>query len=162
MNLGIYRGISIFFLMRYWNSEFRNRNSNFLTLQTSEFKKYFPTGIFGIKNGIVIPLTMGVPEIGTQNWNSQPSLPLTQALYHHVYSSPFCNFSPCRSPTEVEIGLRNHNSACDTGYHHHWCRPLCLWLLATITIYVDSPIAGISCAVVLALIVYLTLCLAPC
>jgi hypothetical protein len=59
--------------MRYRNSEFWNRNSDFLTLQTSEFKKYFPTGIFGIKNGIEIPLTMGVPEIGTKNWNSQPS-----------------------------------------------------------------------------------------
>ncbi len=60
--------------MRYRNSEFWNRNSDFLTLQTSEFKRYFLTGIFGIKNGIGIPLTMGVPEIGTKNWNSQPSL----------------------------------------------------------------------------------------
>ncbi len=59
--------------MRYQNSEFWNQNSNFLTLQTLEFKKYFPTGIFGIKNGIRVPLTMGVPEIGTKNWNSQPS-----------------------------------------------------------------------------------------
>jgi hypothetical protein len=33
--------------------------------------------------------------------------------------------------------------------------------LATITIYVDSPIAGIICAVVLAIIVYLAPCLAP-
>jgi hypothetical protein len=66
MNLGIYGGISICFLMRYRNSEFWNRNSNFLTLQTPEFKKYFPTGIFGIKNGIGIPLTMEVPEIGTK------------------------------------------------------------------------------------------------
>ncbi len=39
MNLGIYGGISIYFLMRYRNSEFRNRDSDFLTLQTSEFKK---------------------------------------------------------------------------------------------------------------------------
>ncbi len=65
--------ISICFLMRYRNSEFRNRNSNFLTLQTLEFKKYFPTRIFEIKSGIRIPLTMGVPEIGTKNQNSQPS-----------------------------------------------------------------------------------------
>jgi hypothetical protein len=50
---------------------FTNRNSNFLTLQTLEFQK--KTGIFGTKNGIRIPLTTGVPEIGTKNWNSQPS-----------------------------------------------------------------------------------------
>ncbi len=50
-----------------------NRNSNFLTLQTSEFQKKNPTGIFGIKNWIGIPLTMEVPEIGTTNQNSQPS-----------------------------------------------------------------------------------------
>jgi hypothetical protein len=51
-----------------------NRNSNFLTLQTSEFQIKFPTGIFRIENGIRIPLTMGVPEIGAENWNSQPSM----------------------------------------------------------------------------------------
>jgi hypothetical protein len=44
-----------------------NQNSNFLTLQTSEFQKKNPTRIFGIKNGIGIPLTMGVPEIVTKN-----------------------------------------------------------------------------------------------
>jgi hypothetical protein len=32
-----------------------------------------PTGIFGIENGIGIPLPMGVPEIGTENRNSQPT-----------------------------------------------------------------------------------------
>jgi hypothetical protein len=31
-----------------------------------------PTGIFGIENGIGVPLTMGVPEIGTKNRDSQP------------------------------------------------------------------------------------------
>jgi hypothetical protein len=51
---------------------FANRNSNFLTFQTSEFKRNHPTGISGIKNRIGIPLPMGVPEIGTKNWNSQP------------------------------------------------------------------------------------------
>jgi hypothetical protein len=49
-----------------------NRNSNFLTLQTSEFQKKNPTRIFEIEKGIGILLTMGVPEIGTKNWNSQP------------------------------------------------------------------------------------------
>jgi hypothetical protein len=52
---------------------FANWNSNCLTLQTSEFKKKIKTGIFGIKNGIIILLTMGVPEIGTKNQISQPS-----------------------------------------------------------------------------------------
>jgi hypothetical protein len=51
-----------------------NQNSNFLTLQTSEFQKKNPTGIFGIENGIGILLPMGVPEIGTKNLNSQPSM----------------------------------------------------------------------------------------
>jgi hypothetical protein len=50
---------------------FANGNSDFLTFQTSEFQN--PTGISGIKSGIGIPLPMGVPEIGTKNWNSQPS-----------------------------------------------------------------------------------------
>jgi hypothetical protein len=49
-----------------------NRNSNYLTLQTLEFQKKNPTGIFGIKHGIGSLLTMGVPEIGTENRNSQP------------------------------------------------------------------------------------------
>jgi hypothetical protein len=50
-----------------------NRNSDFLTLQKLELKKN-PTGIFGTVNGIRIPPPMGVPEIGTENQNSQPSL----------------------------------------------------------------------------------------
>jgi hypothetical protein len=44
----------------------------FLDFSTVEFEKNFQTGIVGIKNGIEIPLLMGVPEIGTKNWNSQP------------------------------------------------------------------------------------------
>ncbi len=39
----------------------------------SGIEKINPTVIFGIKNGSGIPLSMGVPEIGTKNWNSQPS-----------------------------------------------------------------------------------------
>jgi hypothetical protein len=38
-----------------------------------QYSKQFPTGISGIKNGIGIPLPMGVPEIGTKNFNFQPS-----------------------------------------------------------------------------------------
>jgi hypothetical protein len=57
-----------------------NRNSNFLTLQTLGFQKKNPTGIFRIKNKIGIPLTMGVAEIGTKNWNSQPRLAFSRRL----------------------------------------------------------------------------------
>ncbi len=39
----------------------------------SGIQKKNPTLIFGIENGIGILLTMGVPEIRTENWNSQPS-----------------------------------------------------------------------------------------
>jgi hypothetical protein len=47
----------------------------FLDFSTAEFEqKKNSTGIFGIENGIGIPLPMGVPEIGTENWNSQPRL----------------------------------------------------------------------------------------
>jgi hypothetical protein len=44
----------------------------FVDFSTAELKKN-PTGISRIKNGVRILLPMGVPEIGTKNWNSQPS-----------------------------------------------------------------------------------------
>ncbi len=60
--------------LRYFFFEFRMSESEFrfLNFSTTKFKKY-PTGIFGIKNGIGILLPMGVQEIGTKNRNSQPS-----------------------------------------------------------------------------------------
>jgi hypothetical protein len=59
--------------LRYFfqHSEFQNWNSDFLIIQQWNSKK-IPTRSFGIKNGIGILLPMGVPEIGTKNWNSQP------------------------------------------------------------------------------------------
>jgi hypothetical protein len=56
-------------------SEFQILESEFqfLNFSTAEFEKKNPTGIFGIKNGIRILLPMGVPEIGSENQNSQPS-----------------------------------------------------------------------------------------
>jgi hypothetical protein len=53
-------------------TNFANRNSDFLTFQKLEFQKKNLTGIFGIGNRIGIPLPIGVPEIGTKNWDSQP------------------------------------------------------------------------------------------
>ncbi len=53
LNFGI--GIHI---SRFFNSGIRKKKS---------------TGIFGIENGIGILLPMGIPEIGTENRNSQPS-----------------------------------------------------------------------------------------
>jgi hypothetical protein len=50
--------------------EFRISNSDFSIFQQQNSKKKNPAGFFGIKNGIGIPLPMGVPEIGTKNWNS--------------------------------------------------------------------------------------------
>ncbi len=50
-----------------------NQSSDFLTLQTLRFQKN-PTGIFKIKRKIGIPLSMGVPEIGTKNQSSQPRI----------------------------------------------------------------------------------------
>jgi hypothetical protein len=57
-------------------SEFRISESEFrfLDFSTAEFKIKIQTGIFGIENGIGILLPMGVPEIGTENQSSQPSL----------------------------------------------------------------------------------------
>jgi hypothetical protein len=64
--------IFFFLELQILESEFQ-----FLDFSTAEFEKKNLTGIFGIENGIEIPLPMGVPEIGTKNWNSQSSL--------HVY-----------------------------------------------------------------------------
>jgi hypothetical protein len=51
--------------LRLFFFEFQILESEFQLLEfsTAEFEKYFSTGIFGIKNGIRIPLPMGVPEI---------------------------------------------------------------------------------------------------
>ncbi len=59
---------------------FANRNFNFRTFHTSEFLKQNPTRISGIKNEIGILLPMGVPDIGTKNWNSQPRATSSSAL----------------------------------------------------------------------------------
>jgi hypothetical protein len=66
------RCIEFLHLFFFQNSKFWNRNTDF-SIFNNGIQKKNPTGIFGIKNGIRIPLLMGVPEIGTKNRNSQPS-----------------------------------------------------------------------------------------
>jgi len=67
-----------------------NRNSNFLALQKSEFQKK-QTGIFRIVNKIGIPPLIGVPEIGTKNWNSQPSILATS--WHWPWCGSRCDIA---------------------------------------------------------------------
>jgi hypothetical protein len=70
------------FFLEFQISEFEFQ---FLNFSTAKFEKNLPTGIFGIENGIRIPPSMGVSEIGTENWNSQPS---PQAPQHCLSGSP--------------------------------------------------------------------------
>ncbi len=62
------------YLFSYEVPEFRFLESEFQFSDSPDIgiQKKNPTGIFGIESGIGIPLTMGVPEIGTKNRNSQP------------------------------------------------------------------------------------------
>jgi hypothetical protein len=60
----------------------------------SGIREKFSTGIFGIKNGIGIPLPMGVPEIETENWNFQPCSPVRS-----VFRDPFSVFSKASTST---------------------------------------------------------------
>jgi hypothetical protein len=64
------------------NLEFQILESEFQfdVFSTADFKKNL-TGIIGIKNGIGIPQPMGVAEIGTKNWNSQPSAQKTEVAH---------------------------------------------------------------------------------
>jgi hypothetical protein len=54
------------------NSEYRRSEFQFSDSPNIGISKKKPTGSFRIENGTGIPLTMGVLEIGTKNWNSQP------------------------------------------------------------------------------------------
>jgi hypothetical protein len=56
----------------YWDSKYRKSELQFSYSPDIGISKKNPTGVFGIKNVIGIPLTMGVPEMGTKNRNSQP------------------------------------------------------------------------------------------
>jgi hypothetical protein len=119
----------IFFL----NSEFRNRNSNFLIFQQRNLKKKNPTGIFGIENGIGILLSMRVPEIRTKNWNSQPSLcesismPYSQPHYtkhkylsriHLLHRNKYTWIIPSIQPTKIE---HHHGGAICRVKWHGYC-----------------------------------------
>ncbi len=69
----------------YYFLEFQILESEFqfVNFQQRNSKKNL-TGIFEIKNGIGIPLPMGVPEIGTKNQNSQPRPTTPQSLTHDL------------------------------------------------------------------------------
>jgi hypothetical protein len=84
-----------------------NRNSDFLTLQTSEYVKKNLTAIFGIEHGIGIPLTKGVPEIGTKNWNSQPRLEF-QTLLQNCHIRDVC--TTAKNPQSNAVCERMHQT----------------------------------------------------
>ncbi len=94
-----------------------NRNSNFLTFQTSEFQKKNPTKIFGIRNKIGIQLPMGIPGIGTKNWNSQPRQGYSHAIVtvgtkRHCHQQ-FCGRSYCQGSRTMPgiVGRVSHHSS---------------------------------------------------
>jgi hypothetical protein len=77
---------------------FANRNSDFLTLQTSEFQKKSNQNLLNRKQNRNSPYK-GVPEIGTENWNSQPRFIVSLA-------EPFCSQEySIRSSDRAEIGM---------------------------------------------------------
>ncbi len=73
-----------------------NRNSDFLTLQTLEFQKTIPTGIFGIKNKLELCL-----QWGSQKLESKIGIP-NQVIrkWNHVLSG---NRIPFRSVSETKF-----------------------------------------------------------
>ncbi len=118
--------------MRYRNSKLWNRNSNFLTLQTLEFKKYFPTGIFGIKNGIWILLTMGVPEIGTKNWNSHSRIKSAVCLcllICHFFGVLIDRFGFLRISVVVPFCVPDLHEICLLVCHLFFLRDFCVMMM---------------------------------
>ncbi len=103
-------GIPIFWLSRHWN-----------------FKKKL-TGIFGIENGIGIPLAMGVPEIGTENWNSQPRslllLPLPSPLPSLLPPSPLPSLLPSHHHCHCNCHHHHRHHHC-CGHYHNCCHCCC-------------------------------------
>jgi hypothetical protein len=81
-------------------SEFQILESEFqfLDFSIAEFDQNFLTRIFGIKNKIKIPLSVGVPEIGTKNQNSQPSV---QGVCGNSMTS-FCQRLECRKAAMLD------------------------------------------------------------
>ena len=103
--------------LEFWilESEFQ-----FLNFSRAGFKINL-TGIFGIKNRIGIPLTMGVPKIGTKNQNSQPrgqepiwSCPGNCGIIDPSGNTPqSCSW---RHQTEVRIATIPHDHwFCNSG-----------------------------------------------
>jgi hypothetical protein len=94
--------------LRLFFSEFQisELEFGFTNFSTAEFKKNL-TGIFGIKNRIGIPLPMGVSEIGTKNWNSQPRLEEINHITTMAAAAKNCPLLPHMSSNfgSISIGL---------------------------------------------------------
>jgi hypothetical protein len=95
-------------LFSYEVPEFRILESEFQFSDSPDIgiQKKNPTGIFGIENGIGILLTMGVPEIGTKNWNSQLRLMVVvkkKINGNKKYTSNTGDFE-CHADTAVQCG----------------------------------------------------------
>jgi hypothetical protein len=84
----------------------------FVDFLTAEFKEKNPARISGNENGIRILLPMGVPEIETKNWNSQPSFVMTNMslMYAHTYSSTAISLpiSTLKMSADPENPIGNH------------------------------------------------------
>jgi hypothetical protein len=123
-----------FLRLFFRNTEFWNWNSNFSIFQQRNSKK-IPTRIFGIKNGIGILLPMGVPEIGTKNWNSQPRSKLLKPVhlpnpnciqrrtpFHSLYYSWQKSYvANCPHPIVLTHSLDRTSGLCIVPVHH--CYP---------------------------------------
>ncbi len=98
----------------YRNSEFCKAEFQFSVSPDIGISKKNPTRIFGIENGIGIPLTIGVPEIGTKNQNSQPSLQTC-----HQRALPALFPSQCYPQIVVPCDWSSHLQSSWRGGIHH-------------------------------------------
>ncbi len=107
-----------------------------------------------------MPLTKnhgGAVAVAAVAVNTVPGfLPLTQALFPHLYRVPACPPREMKFAFKIKIEPVTQAAVIIGVIAFVSCS------LATIVIYVDTPLAGISCAMALVVIIYLTLRLAPC
>ncbi len=117
------------FLRFFFFSEFGILESEFwfLHFSTAEFENNFPTGIFGIENGIGIPLPMGVPEIGTENRNSQPRFNLLFLFLN--YPNILC-INPGISQRWCNVPVSRH-SWCQCWWRCRCCVGITLFFMSS-------------------------------